>query len=548
MRPTGHHRPPSAPRSRTPRPPRSHSLTRSLALTRTLAPRPCGSVLATSASEAARRLATPFFDADSAAALLRRQPVQLAIPRRADGGDGLEPVAEGLAYLEKLTVPLEVVAVVGGARTGKSTLANALMGGAGGAGGFPVSAGVGAHTRGLWTYGVPASPTDVDGDGDDAPMLLFLDVEGLSLTEAAAEYDSRLFAVSALAANRLLFNSVRTIDAASLEYLELLARRARLFHATAALGDAAALNGTAGLRQEDFRFPSLTWVVRDFAADEDRPTQWLRRLLGREHSPDAVGRSGVATTLSALFPDATAATLFLPATKAEQLRRVSDLLPDELTPEYRAGIADLQRQLLRAARAPPRRARLTGPQLAALLRVLLAAANEGKMAELPSLWSQFVDLQLAEARDAALAYFDSEVARHATQPPSPLQVLQSARAAAFDAGSKLFAGLTAGISGARVDEVKHELLSAMAERGEAAAEAQAAAIDGFLVETAGRLALDFADFASSQRIPQAVRAPPQQQQNNAVQHSTPDTRCRFHPPVCCSLPTCRRPWRPRSPR
>jgi len=45
----------------------------------------------------------------------------------------------------------------------------------------------------------------------------FLDTEGFSASDRTADYDAKIFAISALLSTHLLYNSVRIIDTASIE-------------------------------------------------------------------------------------------------------------------------------------------------------------------------------------------------------------------------------------------------------------------------------------------------------------------------------------------
>jgi hypothetical protein len=48
-------------------------------------------------------------------------------------------------------------------------------------------------------------------------VVAFLDTEGFSASDRTADYDAKIFALSALLSSHLLYNSVRIIDTASIE-------------------------------------------------------------------------------------------------------------------------------------------------------------------------------------------------------------------------------------------------------------------------------------------------------------------------------------------
>ena len=73
---------------------------------------------------------------------------------------------------------------------------------------------------------------------------------------------AQIFAIAALLSSHLVYNSVRIIDTAAVEYLELLARRARLFQTKAAFSSEGPRAGLDPSRP--LAFPPLTWVVENF--------------------------------------------------------------------------------------------------------------------------------------------------------------------------------------------------------------------------------------------------------------------------------------------
>ena len=80
-----------------------------------------------------------------------------------------------------------------------------------------------ATTKGLW-LGETAERSARDGS-----RVYLLDTEGFSAPGVAEHYDAQVFAVAALLSSHLVYNSVKLITAAEVEYLETLARRAKLW-------------------------------------------------------------------------------------------------------------------------------------------------------------------------------------------------------------------------------------------------------------------------------------------------------------------------------
>ena len=153
------------------------------------------------------------------------QPVQLVDVR----DDKLVLNEAGLRTLEQwgrnTGQKFHVVAVTGKFHTGKSYLMNRLLGRSTG---FATGRSVDPTTRGIWMWGTPvAAPGH-----EDMPIIL-VDTEGLAAPGNSPDFDAKIFAVATLLSSHLLYNSVKIIDEVDMGYLEQLARRARLFQASA---------------------------------------------------------------------------------------------------------------------------------------------------------------------------------------------------------------------------------------------------------------------------------------------------------------------------
>ena len=365
----------------------------------------------------------------SAAESASTHPRIFQIARPTADHSSLEVVEEGLRRLEAVNEPISIVAVVGGFHSGKSFLCNVLNRSTSG---FELGPTHEATTMGLW-LGETAERSASDGS-----RVYLLDTEGFSAPGVAEHYDAQVFAVAALLSSHLVYNSVKLITAAEVEYLETLARRAKLWSL-----------------QPDFRgdarsaFPPLTWVVEDFTAEMRfvTPTEWLLSFLGEGDATDGgrVARRPLVDgnyTMTRLFERVRAATLFLPASTREDLARLHRVPFDRLDPDFLAQADALRTDLLTNA-AQKRAEGMTGAGASALTRVLVASAQKGRFPSLPSLWSSWETQLLARARDAAIerhalasekalrGVFSDEDGSHRPFPPDAFAArLASARAEA----------------------------------------------------------------------------------------------------------------------
>ena len=426
----------------------------------------------------------------------------------------LEVVESGARRLESLEEKLSVVAVVGAYHSGKSFMLNALNESFGTRdSGFEMTDSHVATTEGLWV-----GLTDMTSETDGSRIAL-LDTEGFSSAGVAESYDAQIFAVAALLASHLVYNSRNLITAAEVEYLETLARRAHLWSLTTEVGGGETDAETPGLAA----FPPLTWAVQDFAWDlrgED-PTSWLESFMGgpsrddeKKKEPCRVGRRPLVDgnyTLRGLFREDVRARVFAPpATARVSLARLRDAPAETLDPLFLAQTDAFRDELRRSAAsrrsavdaAPDAGTR--GASLAARLRTLVDAARDGSLPELPSLWSSAWESRLvAAAAAAALAARDAAAsAALETSPPLAPDAFAAALVDARVDAERLFKTHLFGLERLWRGPLR-ETRGEMARRDAADAAAHDAAVAATL-----RLAADDAKDAAARGIAAIARPVP----------------------------------------
>ena len=357
-----------------------------------------------------------------------------------------------------------LVGVSGPYHSGKSFMLNALVNRTRSSpvpSPFEVGKTTESQTRGMWLHGGP-----LDRHGLDHGVV-FLDCEGLAATENTEQHDAKLFAISTLLTAHHLFNTIRNIDTHSLDALEILARRARLFQLKSGLkGAEAGIGAGAGdfmLSPEGalLAFPTLTWVVQNFYQAQiggETPTDWLHRLLravvetrqvassslsdeasssggplflaappsvggekdGAPSASASLSESRAKSTLMDIFPGMTATTMGLPSVKRAELGDLGAADLSKLEAEYVEDAATLWRHIDTALGENPSARVLSGPTLHAFLSVLVSAANEGNMDSVPSMWRLYVQSQVREASDAATALFSRRALALDLRVPTPM--------------------------------------------------------------------------------------------------------------------------------
>ncbi|KAG1660232.1 Guanylate-binding protein 5 [Nymphon striatum] len=313
------------------------------------------------------------------------KPIQLVRPDHEH--KKLVIIEENLKLLQNIGNDLATVAVVGKYHSGKSFLMNQLM----------------EKSEG---FGVGPSPIVMSLANGKTISVIFLDTEGFAATNVSENYDAKIFAVSTLMSSFLIYNSVKIIDQADIDYLELLARRTQLFALRSQMSKS---KWTNDFNHDLLNFPPLLWVVQDFVQSTDHgesSQEWLKRLMEthvRENEDYVISLLGV-------FPSIDCQTLFLPAVKKKLLMDLSLAKNEDLTEDYKYDMLDLKQKLRKGIIPKEKNNKpLTGPGLAALLHILVDAANEGSLSEVPSRWKVFIERLEKTATEDCIKFYDGEM-------------------------------------------------------------------------------------------------------------------------------------------
>lgn len=347
------------------------------------------------------------------------------------GHDGqLEVVEKTLHYLEAFVEkPVVVLSVLGGYHQGKSFLMNRL--GNLPFGGFNVTNKVDSTTKGVQIWG---QTLQVSGTSEATFDVLLVDTEGLAATENDADFDAKIFALTTLLSTQLIYSSISRIDKRDIEYLELLARRAKLF-AVKANPNSHSLEPTSTQPQSTmkgsqhaldidrvakFPLPALMWVVQSFHFDlPTSPKKWLDGMMDDMGDTDETRSS-----LRDIFFETDCHTLPSPISSG-MWSELPNLDATQLAPEYLTAVDDLVDRLIAnifqvAASEHRTLAVRTGGEIAQLVRLLVTKLNEGMLGSLPSTFHLMLRDQVRSAQDAAAAAHGQKIkTKCAVQLPEP---------------------------------------------------------------------------------------------------------------------------------
>lgn len=243
---------------------------------------------------------------------------------------------------------MDVVTAVGSFHSGKSFMLNTFMhSNCPGEVGFGIGNSVAATTMGIWAWSNTIIPRSEKTNTDGTPILI-LDTEGFGALNVSSDYDSKIFALSSLISNHLLYNSMKNVHSDAVDYLEVLAHKAQLFHVKTSL-QTAPRNGGMGVdsSRPALAFPELTWCVQDWTLDwtTNYPdaTTYIKGMIDgsrREDSADDIDAK--ESGLSSLFPHVTGHILHPPTTQTRDLAKLSTLTYKNLDELYLQDIENLR--------------------------------------------------------------------------------------------------------------------------------------------------------------------------------------------------------------
>lgn len=280
---------------------------------------------------------------------------------------------------------VSVISVCGLYRTGKSSMLNWLMGNKFC---FKIGSTINRCTRGIWVYGETSETLLSNGQYG---KVLVLDTEGIGSTSSDMNYDAKIFSLSLLICSTLVYNSMGSIDEATISSLSFMANLTKNIKVSYSI-----LSESDEL--ESFRtiFPSFVWVLRDFslsltdnggsAITED---QYLASALQacRGYDRQTLERNRTRQMLSSFFPDRKCVALVRPVSDEETLQRAGELPLEQLRSEFQIGMSRLKDVIFGSLRPNSLHGRaLTGSMYADLLESYVQAIEQGGVPTLQAAW------------------------------------------------------------------------------------------------------------------------------------------------------------------
>lgn len=270
-------------------------------------------------------------------------------------------------------INLAIISIVGKYRTGKSFLVNRLLLESNA---FSVGPTINPCTKGLWIWRDVVACANPEHPGTQA---IILDTEGFGGIDEDVNHDTRIFLFSLLLSSYFIYNSVGSIDENALQNISLIVNLAK------------------EIKESDANhFPSLLWVVRDFAlqmVDQSNNTissrEYLERALEQQKglSDTIEQKNRVRRLIKHVFKERDCATMVRPVESEKDLHRLDKMHNHELRPEFVEQMSRLRSSIL--SRVKPKqvdKAFVNGKMLIQLAKAYVCAINGGQVPSVENAW------------------------------------------------------------------------------------------------------------------------------------------------------------------
>jgi len=327
---------------------------------------------------------------------------------------GLQVNKETKNLLEKAVVPVDVVAIVGLYRTGKTYLMNRL---AGRSTGFDIGSTIQAKTKGIWAWLRP-HPVQT------GMCRLLLDSEGLGDPEKGDKnHDVWTFVLAVLLSNTLIYNSQGTIDQDAIDKLRFVSDISEYVKVKTRSNDDE--------NEFDNYFPKFIWAVRDFQLELELDG---RPCTADEYMENAlVIKKGVSRTVSDCnlprqslkrhFPTRKCFVFPQPLEDMKDIPKLDSLPTSDLTKDFLAATKTIL-EYLEANSHPKfiRGAAVTGRGLAILADTYVKAIQDGAIPCIENAVDAMARAHNSKAAEDALDYYRTKI-RNISFPTETLELL-----------------------------------------------------------------------------------------------------------------------------
>ncbi|XP_053397575.1 guanylate-binding protein 2-like [Mercenaria mercenaria] len=280
-----------------------------------------------------------------------------------------EIVEDTVRDLEKIESPLNVVAIAGLYRTGKSYLMNRL---AGKTNGFILGSSIESTTKGVWAW-CKTHPTK------ESHVLLLLDTEGLGdVKKGSIDHDNKIFTIVTLLSSTLVYNTMSAFNQDAVEKLTYITMLSKNLKVTSSSSSDESL---------DCIMPQFVLCLRDFNLElridgkEITEDEYLEDCLKTKEvkTPEDDKYNRPRECIKKYFTRRKVFTFDRPAGRSV-MRRLDTARDEDLNEEF---IQETERFMSYVYDCPEKvllnKLPVTGSMLAKLIRFYVKAINEGSV-------------------------------------------------------------------------------------------------------------------------------------------------------------------------
>lgn len=307
--------------------------------------------------------------------------------------------------ISEIDCNLGVICVAGLYRTGKSYLLNRLLGRQDG---FEIGPTINSCTKGLWMWGEPIYLEDKN------MKILLIDTEGLgsAFDDRNETIDMEIFCLGVLLSSLFIYNSMKNIDENAIESLSLVINFAKKIQMSFKDIDNYSNN-----------FPSLLWVLRDFALElidpngkKISPGQYLENSLKEidlndfENTPEIYKKNEIRKLLKVFFKERDCFTLIRPVSDEKKLRYIDKLPKSELRPQFLEQISEFVKHVFLTVR--PKLVQgsfLNGKMYLELVKMYIDSLNKNSLPDVKSSWKIVLESQMEKIYEKSFSYYLEEM-------------------------------------------------------------------------------------------------------------------------------------------
>lgn len=328
------------------------------------------------------------------------------------GPEGYRVNEDTMNWISSFEHPFGVLSCAGKYRTGKSFLLNRMADAPSGCG-FGVGETVQACTKGIWVY-----KKFLPSERNDGSYVLIMDTEGIDALDASDTHDVRIFTMALLLSSSFIYNSVGTIDEASMQTLSLMTR----------VTENVKITAEKDCTSSDIadHMPTFYWVLRDFGlklVDKDGSPMSEEQYLNNALTTSDSSKSTVREAIRNSFPSRRLVTLPRPSNLDDTGIQTLEHKLFNLNKKFANALKDLRSRIFREI-VPFRidKTNVTGGMYCELCRYLVTAIQGEAVPVIKDSWTLMAAVHGRDLKDSLVKEM---IKVTSSMKPKPESIMES---------------------------------------------------------------------------------------------------------------------------